>query len=251
MVKIVSQKDASSGNLSDFVREHLINYIRVNHLKSGDTVPSEVRVSVDLGISRGIVREAYRGLKMAGILEISNGRAPRVGRISDGGIAHVLQHALSTEQATIEQVLDLRAAIEIRAAELAASYRTPRDVAALREKVAIMAASRQEQNRFIEADTQFHEVLGRATGNPLFGMIAVAIRESLMASIRAGLQNRTTTQQLDQVLKTHEGIAEAISDQDPVRARSYMTIHFEEAIRSFGLKPLRDAAHETLFRYTT
>src|SRR5579872_5140401 len=239
---IVSQKDSSNGNLSDFVREHLINFIRVNRLKSGDTVPSEVRVSMDLGISRGIVREAYRGLKMAGILEISNGRFPRVGRISDEGIAHVLQHALSTEQATIEQVLDLRAAIEIRAAELAASYRRPRDVSALREKVGIMAASRKDQNRFIQADTQFHEVLGGATGNPLFGIIAGAIRESLMASIRAGLQNRTTTQQLDQVVKTHESIAEAIRDQDPVRARSYMAIHFEEAIRSFGLRPHQDSA---------
>src|SRR5580704_16697443 len=117
----------SNGNLSDFVRQHLIDYIRTNQLRSGATVPSEMRVSSELGISRGIVREAFRALQMAGILEISNGRSPRVGRISDEGIAQLIQHALSTEQASFEHVLDLRAAIEIRAAALAAAHRTSED----------------------------------------------------------------------------------------------------------------------------
>jgi len=106
---IVAQPIPSNGNLSDFVRQHLIDYIRTNQLRSGETVPSEMRVSSELGISRGIVREAFRALQMAGILDISNGRSPRVGRISDEGIAQLLQHALSTKQATFEHVLDLRA----------------------------------------------------------------------------------------------------------------------------------------------
>jgi DNA-binding FadR family transcriptional regulator len=232
----VPQKEASSGNLSDYVSQHLIDYIRTNQLRSGAAVPSEVRVSSDLGISRGIVREAFRALKMAGILEISNGRSPRVGRINDEGIAQVLQHALSTEQATIEQVLDLRAAIEIRGAELAATHRTAQDVEALRKEVGNMQAFKAVQNRLIESDARFHETIAQATGNPLFAVVGSALRGSLTASIRAGLRNRTTVRQLDQIIATHKAIADAISDQDPVRARKYMAIHFDEAIRSFGLK---------------
>ena len=198
-------------------------------------MPSEVRVSSDLGISRGIVREAFRALKMAGILEISNGRSPRVARISDQGIAQVLQHAISTEQATIEQVLDLRAAIEVRAAELAATHRAQLDVEALRKAVANMRAFKENQNRFIESDALFHATIAQATGNPLFAIIGGAIRGSLTASIRAGLRNRKTIRELDQIVATHGNIAEAISDRDPVRARNYMAIHFDEAIKSFGL----------------
>ena len=60
----VAAKDTSNGNLSDYVSQHLINYIRTNQLRSGEMVPSEVRLSSELGISRGIVREAFRALKM-------------------------------------------------------------------------------------------------------------------------------------------------------------------------------------------
>ena len=68
-------------NLSDRVAHHLMEHIRTNGLASGERLPSEMRVSADLKISRGIVREAYRALRSAGILDISNGRHPRVLRV--------------------------------------------------------------------------------------------------------------------------------------------------------------------------
>src|SRR5579859_7915473 len=107
-------RDPTRSNLSDHVAQYLISYIRDNRLRSGGEVPSEITVSAELGISRGIVREAYRGLRIAGILDISNGRSPKVGRIHEGVLADLLEHALSTEQATAEQALHLRAAIEVR-----------------------------------------------------------------------------------------------------------------------------------------
>jgi len=225
--------EPSNGNLSDHVARYLISYIRTNQLKSGATVPSEVRVSSDLGVSRGIVREAFRALKMAGVLDISNGRSPKVGRLNDEGIGQILQHALSTEQATIEQVLDLRAAIEIRGAELAALHRSTKHMTAILKEVAHMQTAMDSESRFIEADTRFHEAIAQATGNPLFGVVGGALRGSLTASIRAGLRNRTTRRQLDQIVATHERIAEAICDQDAAQARKYMTIHFQEALLSF------------------
>jgi GntR family transcriptional repressor for pyruvate dehydrogenase complex len=239
---IVSHTASGSGNLSDQVRQHLIDYIRTNQLRSGATVPSEMRVSSELGISRGIVREAFRALQMAGILEISNGRSPRVGRISDEGISQVLQHALSTDQATFEHVLDLRQTIEIRAAALAATHRTDDDVEALVKALAGMRASKADQDRFSEADTRFHETIAGATGNPLFAIVGGAIGGSLTASIRAGLKNLRTPRQIDKLVTIHENIAEAIGDRDPVRASHYMAIHFDEAIRLFGFASRRNAS---------
>ena len=58
-------------------------------------------LAADLKVSRGIVREAYRALSSAGILEISNGRAPRVGVLRNVSLAPVIQHALATRQATL------------------------------------------------------------------------------------------------------------------------------------------------------
>lgn len=48
----------STGNLSDRVAHHLVSFIRAKKLRSGEQVPFELSVSSELGISRGIVREA-------------------------------------------------------------------------------------------------------------------------------------------------------------------------------------------------
>jgi DNA-binding transcriptional MocR family regulator len=44
------------------VIDHVFDRIRQNGLSSGDTLPSQVRTSMDLKISRGIIREAFRSL---------------------------------------------------------------------------------------------------------------------------------------------------------------------------------------------
>src|SRR5215831_18075175 len=97
-------------NLSERVTKYLIKHIQENDLKPGDRVPSEVRVSGELGISRGVVRQAYHALRKAGILEIAMGRSPRVGEVSHAAFTPLFVHALSTEQASVEDVLELRLA---------------------------------------------------------------------------------------------------------------------------------------------
>ena len=110
-------------NLSERVTQYLVKHIHDNDLKPGDRVPSEVQVSGELGISRGVVRQAYHALRTAGILEIAMGRSPRVGEVSNAAFTPLFLHALSTEQVSVEDVLELRFAIETRAVELAATQR--------------------------------------------------------------------------------------------------------------------------------
>src|SRR5437773_12486930 len=82
-------------NLGDRVADYLIHYIRENGLTSGQPLPSEVLVAAKLKISRGIVREAYRSLRAAGILDVSPGRVPRVGTMSNSAFVQLLRHALA------------------------------------------------------------------------------------------------------------------------------------------------------------
>jgi GntR family transcriptional repressor for pyruvate dehydrogenase complex len=225
---------SDSSSLSEHVAQHLIEYIRANQLKSGDAVPSQMRISADLGVSRGIVREAFRALAMAGIIEINGGRSPWVGRINDEGIAIFVRHALSTDQITMKQVLDLRAAIEIRGAELAATNGTPEHAARLFEEVAKMTATREERDRFVEADLRFHEVIEVATGNPLYELAGCALRSSMKASIRAGLENRTTRGEINRIVARHRQIARAISNRDASAPREKMWLHFRDSLNSFA-----------------
>ena len=216
-------------NLSERVTQYLVKYIQDHDLRIGDKMPSEVQVSSNLGISRGVVRQAYHSLRTVGILEVAMGRSPRVGRLNDSAFTPLLHHALCTEQVSPEDVLDLRCAVEVHAAELAAMNRNPAHVEALRKAVEGMRRTQKEPDRFVRHDVRFHEVIGKATGNKLFEILSRALRGSLETSIRAGLDCRTLPSQIAKVVDTHEAIADAVEARQETRARNTMAVHFDEA----------------------
>lgn len=219
-----------SNTLSDRVVDYIIEYIRERQLQHGDRMPSEIQISAELKISRGIVREAFRSLSAAGILEVGAGRSPRVGALNNALLTNVMRHALSTRQVSPEQVLDLRCSIEVRAAELAAEMCTQKDVADLRTAVAGMnRALKKNPDRWVENDIRFHEIISGATGNPLFRLLVGTLRDCMESSIRAGLESRTTRAQLTRIVETHSALVDAIESRQATRAGYIMKVHFDEA----------------------
>lgn len=225
---------SAAGTTADRVAAVLVDYIRRNRLSAGADLPSEIQTSNQLRVSRGVVREAYRSLSSAGVVEIANGRSPRVGLISNRSLLRVMQHALWTDQASAEQIFELRGPIEERAAELAARNRSASDVDALRRAVAAMRAAGPNADAYVAADIQFHELMGRASGNPLFALVASALREAMGASIRGSFVRRRSAAEIRRTVDTHDRIVDAVEARRPRKARQLMARHFEEA-----RKPLR------------
>ena len=224
-----SSLPADHDSLSDEVIRYVIAYIRRSGLGPGGNVPSEVQTSAHLEISRGVVREAYRSLQAGGVLEISNGRVPRVGQLNDKAFVQILEHGLSTQQATMEHILDLRGAIEIRAAELAAMNRSPEHVKALERELAVFEKTKSSRERWVQSDMRFHMIIGEASANPFFSLLSGALRQALEVSIRTGLESRIARGEIDQMVETHKRIAAAIIGGKPEAARKHMRVHFDEA----------------------
>ena len=222
-------------NLSERVMQYLVKHIHDNDLKPGDRLPSEIQVSGDLGISRGVVRQAYHSLRTAGILEIAMGRSPRVGELSHAAFTPLLAHALSTEQVSVQDVLELRFAVEVHAAELAAIHRSSWQVEALNKLVEGMRKTVKDLDRFARIDVRFHQMIGKATGNALFEIFSRTLHGSLESSIRTGLRSRSTLAQIAQIVDTHQAIVDAIEAQQPSRARKLMARHFDEAKNALQL----------------
>jgi DNA-binding FadR family transcriptional regulator len=216
----------------DRVAAALIAHVRSHRLQAGEALPSEVKASAYLGVSRGVVREAYRSLAAAGIADIANGRSPRVGHVTNRSLIQLMQHAVSTDQASARQILELRSPIEERAVQLAVAHHTAADIMALRRAVAGMrAALNTRPHRYLEADIRFHEIIGRATGNALFALLATALREAVVASMRVSLKGRSRAE-LNRVIRTHSEIVDAIEAERPGDARRLMVKHFTEALAS-------------------
>ena len=251
--QMTSSVKPESNILSERVVQYVVEYIRERALQCGDRMPSEAEIGERLNISRGIVREGFRSLSAAGIIEIGVVRSPKVGALNNSLLTRLMQHALYTRQVSPEQVLDLRCAIEVRAAELAAENCSgSHDVADLRSAVSGMGkALKRNPDLWIQNDIRFHEIVSSATGNPLFQLFAMTLRESMESSIRAGLERATTRKQLTRIIETHSALVDAIESRQAARAAYLMKVHFDEAkdaLRSGLNRSPREAACQTLFQ---
>lgn len=216
--------------LSAQVARHLLALVNREQLRPGDTVPSEVQIGLDLKVSRGSVREAYRTLAALGILEIEGGRRPRLKAIDPQVLAQVFDYALNTAQVSVAHVIETRRAIELQTAQLAARYATPAQRQSLRELVGQMRAAGSDHARRVACDTAIHTIIAEASGNPLNSILLAALRTPVEASARIHFDDRRSESELVRVIDAHDAVVERICSGDAIGAVSAMSYHFDISI---------------------
>jgi GntR family transcriptional repressor for pyruvate dehydrogenase complex len=137
-------------------------------------------------------------------------------------------HAVSTKQISVRQVLELRCPIEALSAELAAKRRTRSDILRLRSTVESMRQAVCKPATFVQCDLDFHDLINRASGNPLIEVFSEAMQEAMQESMRVGLLKRRGKSDIYNVVESHESIANAIEQGDAGLAGLLMKKHFED-----------------------
>jgi DNA-binding FadR family transcriptional regulator len=216
--------------LSAQVARHLLALVNREQLRPGDTVPSEVQIGLDLKVSRGSVREAYRTLAALGILEIEGGRKPRLKAIDPHVLAQVFDYALTTAQVSVAHVIETRRAIELQSAQLAARYATPAQRQQLRELVTQMRSAGSDHARRVACDTAIHTVIAEASGNPLNSILLAALRTPVEQSSSIHFDDRRSESELTRVIDAHEAVVDRICAGDAMGAVSAMSYHFDISI---------------------
>jgi len=222
-------------SLVDQVVERVRTHIVENSLGAGDFLPSAQELGAIFGVSRGVVREALTQLEAVGIIDIANGRRPMVHRLEPNAMAQAFDHGLATRQVSFRNIGTFRRTIECEAAVLAAHERTDDHLARLDVAIAGLRDSLQDPKRFLATDFELHAVIAQASGNPLYAITTEALTMTIKGMIYDGLCSITSLAEWKQILKTHEGIVEAIRDRDPVKARKMMSRHFDEALNRAAL----------------
>lgn len=223
--------------LSSQVARHLLEMISRERLKPGDPVPSEVQICRDLQVSRGSVREAYRTLSALGILEIGNGRRPRLQPMSAYVLSQVFSYALTTAQVTANHLIQLRRAIEIQGAQQAASNINGAQKIRLRGCVDDMRAALayNDHRRRIHADLDFHLVLAEASGNPLCAVLLASLRAPMETLMSVDLGARREAADQIRIVDAHDLVAERVCAGDPVGAGTAMSCHFDLSMASLPI----------------
>ncbi|MFE7465304.1 FadR/GntR family transcriptional regulator [Streptomyces sp. NPDC057499] len=149
----------------------------------GTRIPPEPELMRQLGVARGTVREAVRALAHAGLLEVRQGDGTYVRAASElsGAVQRLYNDRASTE------LLDVRAALEGKAAHLAATHATDEDLAALAAALERRAAAwtARDFDAWVRADWEFHTRVADASGNTLLAELYRNLTEPLRASMSA------------------------------------------------------------------
>lgn len=198
--------------LGEMVYESLRDAIANQVLKPGERL-MEMDLADEMGVSRTPVREAIRKLELEGYVVM----IPRKGAYVAG---------LSVKD--INEVFEIRGALESLAAGLAAQRATDKEIEEMERNLALEANHFETSDllKTIEVDTKFHEMIFSASKNNRLLAMVKELREQVQ-------RFRTTTLavpgRMKFALEEHREIVEAIADRDVEAAQKLAREHIESA----------------------
>lgn len=180
---------ARRAGLVEQVIEQLRASVNAGEWPVGERIPNEAVLVEHLGVGRNTVREAVRALAHAGILEVRQGDGTYVRATSE--VSGALRRLCGSE---LREILQVRRALEVEGARLAATNRTPDELDELRELLATsQRCLRSGSQEFARADADFHLAVVRCSHNTILIELYHGLLETITASVAANAVATTTT----------------------------------------------------------
>ena len=213
--------------LSERIVSTLRAQLRAGELAPGGKLPTESRLTETFGVSRTVVREALAALAADGLVEARQGAGVFV-TAHPANAFGAIGSEIGSKLSIALNVLEVRIAIEIESAGLAALRRNASQEAEIQEAFFDFERLLGLGEPTGAADFAFHRAIAGATNNPFY----VEVLDSLGA--RTIPCDVTSPWAAERVLsheyqvglqKEHLLILKAISANDPEKARDAMRSH--------------------------
>lgn len=214
-------------SLVDRVTAELSAAILDGRLSQGEMLPGEARLAASFGVSKQVVREALRHLAALGAVQTDQGRASRVRTLDAEPLGRFWRFAAGHTAEGLAEAVELRRILEPQVARLAAMRRTVEELAELEAILARMRAALADPDRWIQADLDFHDQIGRMAHNRLVRLQVHGLRP-VIAEIMQRFSRRSDAD-LRVTWQRHARVAQAIAAGDPDAADAAMVAHFAAA----------------------
>jgi DNA-binding FadR family transcriptional regulator len=209
---------AQSSRLYEDVVSQVQKMIADGKIAPGEQLPSERELSEQIGVSRNVLREAFRVLEHRGFIRVRPGAGRFVRPIDDRERSSLGNDAAGTlERASLADALEARLLIEPELVRLAANRRTNGDAKRL-FKIA-------RTGNDWKANRAFHVAVAEIGGNFALRAIVEELLD-LSQEIRQRDHYRNDSSS-DTLLKEHLAIAEAIAAGDATAAVRLMRSHLK------------------------
>ena len=191
---------ADSG-LPEQISEKIIQLILDEHLEQGDRLPKEAVLVERLGAGRSTVREAMKLLQSRNIVRIKQGSGTYVASnpgVADDPLGFTF---IDDKRRLARDLLEVRFMIEPQMASMAEHL-----------------AARDED--YSAADTAFHIAIAESCGNLVVPRLMGVLKAPVPLFIDV-----TGKKLVEETIRTHRGVADAIAARNPTAAHDAMYLH--------------------------
>lgn len=223
-------------SLSQQVIETVGERIRSGHYGPGEKLPTEHELIEEFGVSRTVIREAIANLKAGGLVTPRQGVGVFVSE-TPFSQPFVLEAGSGGALAEAVAVLELRIALEVEAAGLAAARRDAEVLGAMRRALDAMDLAIAAGGEAIVPDLAFHRAIASGTGNYHFVNLFNYLGEYLVPRSRlntSALAQESRGDYLRHINDEHLRVYEAIEAGDSEAARGAMRLHLVGSKQRLG-----------------
>jgi DNA-binding FadR family transcriptional regulator len=222
-------------NLTDEVIERIKKEISGGRLAPGARLPTEQELMTAMGVSRTVVREAVAALRADGLVTTRQGSGAYVAADVSRVPFRIDPKGLSSIEDVLA-VMELRQAIEVEAAALAAERITTRRLAPIARALRAIETAIRKGEGAVNEDFAFHLAIAAASDNPRFTELLeflghhVIPRQSVRVALSPPAEQR---QYLVRIQREHGRIYEAIRHGDTGAARKAMRYHLTRSLKRY------------------
>lgn len=212
----------------EVIMDKITEFFLTGNLKPGEKLPSERELASQFKVSRTSIREALRAMELNGLIEIRQGGGSYI-KASDfqSRKEEITAAIIKAENHLVYEMLELRRAIEVESAFLAAKRATSQDLQQLRSALEKMAHSPEDIELGLKADLDFHIGIVEATHNSIFIDLIHTLSEHMEDTIRATRRHRFTAEpeRYEDTMDEHKEIYLAIASGKGDKAKELMEGH--------------------------
>ncbi|WP_407562285.1 FadR/GntR family transcriptional regulator [Streptomyces sp. 184] len=232
-------------SLTDKAIRRIRELIASGELPPGAKLPPEQQLAAELGLSRGLMREAVKALVVTRVLEIRRGDGTYVTTLEPGVLLEGLGSAVELLQGdTLLELTEVRRLFEPVATGLAATRISADQLAGVAGHLDAMHAARDDVELLNKHDAAFHRAVVAATGNRTLASLLEGISgRTVRARVWRGMVDGDVA---DRTLAQHREIYDALAAGDAALAEAAALIHVSttEAWLRRHLAPAADVASQ-------
>lgn len=207
--------------LSDKVVRAIMDQIKDGTLKPGDKLSNELDLSDELGVSRGVLREALTILQARNYIR----RKPKEGTIVNPNIMDVLNRSpvIALKEGTYTDLIEMRICLEQRIVEKIIDMASDEEIDELFDLISDI----ENNNNTRSIDHYFHYYLAELSHNALF----INFIDSYYDVIDEVTEKTTKNEhRKEEIYQEHLNIVQALKERNKEKARNAVVEHLNAVL---------------------